>query len=482
MFAYSLGGRTLMRRIALTLVILTAACDAGVTSDGGAVPVPAPGKADAVSAGLPMITEYAEPSVGNNKAIELYNPLPFAVSMDDCSLNVFFNGGTNPRRISLQGVVMDPQSTAVVCHAGADDIEWCDLTSNSLAFNGNDAVALRCDFGGTDTTLDVFGVVGENPGSGGWEVGESRSRDVTLRRSCDVATGHDSFEPDQWRAAPANDFSHLGEFEPCEELEPACNQGEGVVGADADAIFGGEDPRFEVLVEDTIFGNFTPRNQELLLAAAAHFYFPDEEITDASSVVGAVARDGTGGIEVFSIRDNDSGLEYDALRYYANDATEHSVVFEAGGGEVAFSFDGELFGCTDSFCSDGDLTLPVFEGMDEDEQPDDRFEILARTVVLGDGARVRRVLRRGDDPTLLTAAFEAHGLDALGSTELLEQLARDNSGPLTYYFIAGPTEDLEGVVFHLDGGLDRGLLAVEDSIDPELVTLDGRVISCAPGA
>ena len=48
------------------------------------------------------------------------------------------------------------------------------------------------------------------------------------------------------------------------------------------------------------------------------------------------------GIESFSIRDNDSGLEYDAVRYYANDATEHSVVHLAdGGAEVAYSFDGE---------------------------------------------------------------------------------------------------------------------------------------------
>ncbi len=472
-----------MRYVALTLAALTIACEPGVTSSDDAVPVPAPGKADAVGAGLPMITEYVEPVTGNNKAVELYNPLPFAVSMDACAVEVFFNGRTDGRRISLGGVVMQPQGTTVVCHGGADDIDACDLHSNNLSFNGNDAVALRCDFGGSEPlTLDVVGVVGDNPGSSGWDVDGRSTRDDTLRRDCAVRNGHDSFEPEQWQAVGAGDYSGLGEYEVCDEAL-ACNQGEDIVGADLDAILAGDDARFDALVEDVMFDHFTPRTQELLLSAALRFGFPEDEITDAASAVGAIARDGTGGIESFSIRDNDSGLEYDAVRYYANDATEHSVVHLADGGpEVAYSFDGELYACDGTFCDDGDLTLPVYAGIDEDERAVDRFSIVERHVVLADGARVRRVFRRGEDTTLLTAGFDAHGLGALTSTEALEQLARDNTGPLTYYFLAGPTEDLEGIVFHSVAGVDHGLFAVEDSNDMELVSLDGAIVSCAPAS
>ncbi|MCR9161629.1 MAG: hypothetical protein ACE37F_35640 [Nannocystaceae bacterium] len=474
-----------MRYAALTLAVLTLACDSGVSSSEQAVPVPAPGKADAVDAGLPMITEYVEPVSGNNKAVELYNPLPFAVSMDACAVEVFFNGRTQGRRIPLQGVVMQPRGTMVLCHGGADDIDSCDLHSNNLSFNGNDAVALRCDFGGSEpATLDVVGVVGENPGTSGWEVDGRSTRNETLRRDCAVQSGFDVFEAEQWQAAGAGDYSGLGEHEVCDEVL-ACNQGEDIIGAALDPILAGDDPRFDVLVEETMFDHFTPRTQALLLSAATRFGFPEDEITDAASAVGAIARDGTGGIERFVIRDEDSGLEYDAVRYYANDATEHSVVHEADGGpEVAFSFDGELFGCAEGFCSDGDLTLPLYEGVDEEGEPAPRFTIVEQHVVLADGARARRVFRRGEQATLLTAAFDAHQASlesaAATSTEALEQLARDNDGPLTYVFLAGPTEDLEGVVFHGPGGVDYGLFAVEDSNDAELVTRDGAVIACAP--
>lgn len=473
-----------MRRALLILAVLPLACDPGVSSDDGdAVPVPAPGKADAVASGLPMITEYTEPTVGNDKAIELYNPLPFAVSMDACSVDVFFNGNENPRRIGLQGVVMQPGGTALVCHGAAVGIEDCDVRSANLSFNGNDAVALRCDFGGSaPATLDVVGVIGENPGSSGWDVAEGSTRNMTLRRACDVGTGHDRFEPDQWEAVGADDLSGLGEYTPCDpDPVAACNQGEDVLGADADAIFSGDDPRFEVQVRDAVFSGFTPRTQELLLSAALRFGFPEDEITDAASAVGAIARDGTGGIERFRIRDEDSGLEYDAVRYYANDATEHSVVHLADGGdEVAYSFDGELFGCDGAFCTDGDLTLPVYEGVDEDFNPVDRFTILEHDVVLSDGARARRVFRRGDDLALLNVAFAAHGLGEMTSTEALETVAR-LGGAVTYYFVAGPAEDLEGVVFE-ESVQDHGLLVVEDSLDPELLSVDGQITFCAPPA
>lgn len=464
------------------------ACELEGATGEAARPVPAPSKADSLTSGLPMISEYVEASFGNNKAVELFNPLPFAVSMDDCEVRVFSNGRTTARRVGLEGVVMQPQGTAVVCSAGATAFDHCDVSHGSLSFNGNDAVELACDFGSGPTTLDVIGVVGEDPGSAGWSVGGSApvgTRDQTLRRSCSTHAGDDTFTASQWEAAGADAFDDLGAHELCTidepDVGPACSQGDDVLGASAAAIFGGQDPRFEVDLEHTLFDNFTPLTQALLLEAASRFLLEADQLTDAASALAGVAREGSGQVERFTIRDTQTGLDFDAVRYFANDATSHSAVSLAGTQEpVAFSFDGEFSSCDPVFCNDGDLSLPFYEGLDENFEPDDRYEILLHETVLAAFERRSRVLRSDDDRTLLSAAFEAHTGETLTSSEALERIARDNAGPVTYYFVGGPTEDLEGVVFHMGDATDHGMLAVEDSTDVELLTQDGEVVFCAP--
>ena len=470
-----------MRRGLMMFLVLAAACDSGIAGES-AQPIPAPGKADAVESGLPMISEYVEASFGHNKAIELFNPLPFAVAMDDCRLRMFFNGASvSTRSVGLEGLEMAPHGTLVACNKRATVFDSCDVEHGSLAFNGNDAVALQCDFGGGPVTLDVIGVVGENPGSQGWPVDSASTKNQTLRRRCEVATGHDTFEPEQWDAVGTDAFDGLGEHELCDPQPAACSQGEGVLGGPADAIFEGEDPRFEVLMEEVLFDNFTPRTQALLLDAASRFLLEADQLTDAASALAGVAREGSGRVESFTIRDTESGLDFDAVRYFANDATSHSVVYRTGTDDrVAFSFDGEFFLCDPIFCDDGDLSRPFYEGLDENFEPTDQYEILEHAIVLSDFERRARVLRGDDDPTLLTVAFAEHVGPEVTSTEALEEIARDNAGPITYYFVAGPTEDLEGVVFHLGEAPDHGLLVVEDSLDVELLTQGGEVTFCAP--
>ena len=458
------------------------ACAAESVDDDAALPVPAPGKGDSQTAGLPMISEYVEGSFGTNKIVELFNPLPFAVSMDACSVEVYSNGRTTPRRISLEGVVLEPDGTGLVCSISPDLVSSCDVESGNLSFNGNDAVALACDFGSGPHRLDVIGVVGEDPGSGGWSVDGESTRNMTLRRRCTTPAGDDEFTPEQWVAAGVDVVDDLGQHELCDaepEPGPTCSQGDDVLGASADILFGGTDPRFSVEIEETLFDNFTPRTQALLLDAASQFLLDADELTDAASALAGVAREGSGTVERFVIHDNDSGIDYDAVRYFANDATSHSVVYPVGSDErAAFSFDGEFFSCDGVFCQGGELSRVFYEGIDENFEPDNRFEIVSQDTVLAVFGRRNRVLRSDTSPTLLTVAFEAHGGAALISSEVLEELARVNAGPITYVFVAGPTEDLEGVTFHTAGG-DRGMLVVEDSHDVELLTSDAEVSFCA---
>ena len=402
--------------------------------------------------------------------------------MDACSVEVYSNGRTTPRRISLEGIVMAPQGTALVCSKNASLLPSCDVETGSLSFNGNDAVALACDFGSGPRALDVVGVIGENPGSVGWAVEGGSTRNMTLRRRCSTVAGDDVFTPGQWIAAGVDMVDDLGDHALCDDPDPelACSQGDDVLGADSAAIFEGGDPRFVVDLEETLFDNFTPRTQTLLLDAASQFLLDADELTDAASALAGVAREGSGRVERFVVRDTDSGIDYDAVRYFANDATSHSVVYPVGSDDrAAFSFDGEFFGCDGVFCQGGELSRAFYEGLDEDFEPDDRFEVLSQQTVLAAFPRRNRVLRSDTDATLLTVGLHAHGGPALTSSGVLEQLARTNAGPITYWFVAGPTEDLEGVTFHTAEG-DRGMLVVEDSHDVELLTQNGEVSFCAP--
>jgi hypothetical protein len=461
----------------LAIVTLCGACE-GVESDDGAQPLPSPGKGDAVTSGLPFISEYVEGSVGYNKAVEIFNPLPFDASLDGCQLRIFSNGRTTSNlRVSLDGAEIERAGTLLVCHSRAEAIEGCDIESGSLSFNGNDAIDLACDFGDGAATLDVFGIVGEAPG-GGWAVDGATSKDQSVRRRCSVPAGHDAFVAAQWEAAGANAFGDLGRHELCDEQpEPAsCSLGEGVLGGPAAAILDGEDARFEVVIDQPVFRNTTERHRDLLLAAVLRFP-SDDEVTDVGDAVASIARQG-GRIETFTIRDTETGTDFDAVRYFANDATEHAIVVLAGEEDpVAFGFDGEFFECAPEFCTGGDLTRPFFQQLDEDFNPTDRYEILSNEVVLAAFERRNRVFRSTAQPTLLSVAWQEHFDEQRTSLEALESIAREGTGTLTYKFVSGPQEDYEGVVFQL--GTDHGMLVVEDSLDAEALTRDGEVVSCA---
>ena len=134
-----------------------------------------------------FISEYIE-GWSNNKAIELYNPTDAAVDLSDYRLERYSNGATaaqDNQKVNLSGtleansvvvIVLDKQDPDGVDYeapvwdelAEAADLWVCPVyeENNTMYFNGNDAMVLRKI--STNSAIDIFGKIGEDPGETGW--------------------------------------------------------------------------------------------------------------------------------------------------------------------------------------------------------------------------------------------------------------------------------------------------------------------------
>lgn len=147
-----------------------------------------------------FFSEYVEGS-GFNKAVEIYNGTEAAVALDDYAVVPYQNGSMAPyATIALTGT-LEPGDVYVVASSNTSSVNdvaaLADLTSGSVAWNGDDAVVLMHG----DAVVDVLGVIGERPSWGA---------DVTLRRMTDACSGADAYDAAEWDAFPANDVSGLG--------------------------------------------------------------------------------------------------------------------------------------------------------------------------------------------------------------------------------------------------------------------------------
>ncbi|MFN5324320.1 MAG: beta strand repeat-containing protein, partial [Bacteroidota bacterium] len=164
-----------------------------------------------------IISEYVEGSI-NNKCIELYNGTnnPIDLAANSYQLKFFFNGSSGASTtINLAGIV-GPGQTHVVCAANSDAavLALANQTSPLFFFNGDDAIQLTKDFG--LTIVDIFGRVGEDPGTA-WGVAPLTTIDQTLRRRS-TATQGVTVNPTsgfptlatEWNAFPVDNYSNLG--------------------------------------------------------------------------------------------------------------------------------------------------------------------------------------------------------------------------------------------------------------------------------
>lgn len=183
-----------------------------------------------------FISEYIE-GWSNNKAIEIYNPTGSAIDMSDYRLERYSNGATaaeDNQKVDLSGTI-EPNDVLVFVLDKQDpdgvDFEapvWDELAAqadvwlcpvyadnNAMYFNGNDAMVLRKI--STNTAIDIFGKIGEDPGTAGWD---EVTQNHTLVRKAEVTSGDVNAVDDfdvlaAWDSLPANTFDQLG-FHVCD--------------------------------------------------------------------------------------------------------------------------------------------------------------------------------------------------------------------------------------------------------------------------
>ncbi|MBX7051079.1 MAG: lamin tail domain-containing protein [Flavobacteriales bacterium] len=155
------------------------------------------------------ISEYIEGN-SNDKAIEIYNPTPFPVSLDDYDLFAYANGGLDfTAVVGLTGTIQ-PGDVYVIANsqASAGVLAEADMTAGLATFNGNDALVLTYNL----EAIDVIGIVGNDPGINGWQFGLGSTVDHTLVRKLEVnaPTTDWVLSQGQWDVYGSSDITHLG--------------------------------------------------------------------------------------------------------------------------------------------------------------------------------------------------------------------------------------------------------------------------------
>lgn len=148
--------------------------------------VPAPGGGTGV-----FFSEYVEGS-GLNKALEIYNGTGAPVNLSGYTISQ----SNTTADIALNGTLASGD-VYVVAHPSASSgiLAQADMTTATIAFNGDDAVALKS--GGA--IIDVIGTSGSSFGT-----------DTTLVRKSTVTSGSTSYNAAEWDVYPSNTISNLG--------------------------------------------------------------------------------------------------------------------------------------------------------------------------------------------------------------------------------------------------------------------------------
>jgi hypothetical protein len=153
-----------------------------------------------------FISEYIEGS-SNNKAIEIFNGTGADVDLSIYSLLLYSNGAsTGTNELKLTGTLANGEVIVVYNSSSIDAIKAVgDVISSVTNFNGDDAIALLKN----GTVIDVFGVIGTDPGTS-WAVGTGFTADFTLVRKGTVKAPTTTWNPEEWIVLPKDDVSNLG--------------------------------------------------------------------------------------------------------------------------------------------------------------------------------------------------------------------------------------------------------------------------------
>lgn len=159
-----------------------------------------------------FISEYVEGS-SNNKYIEIANFTGASVNLANYKLQLYANGaGTPTSDITLSGTLTD--GAVVVYENSGEALGVAGVLNAACNFNGDDAVALYKI--STSSFVDIFGRIGEDPGTA-WTSASNSTLDKTLVRKSSVtagittnpASGFPTLES-EWTQYSIDDVSDLG--------------------------------------------------------------------------------------------------------------------------------------------------------------------------------------------------------------------------------------------------------------------------------
>jgi len=160
-----------------------------------------------------FLSEYIEGG-SFNKMLEIYNPTASGIDLSSYKVTLYTNGSSSPGNTLVwpAGTILGSEEAYVIGNSGADSLIriLADTLSSVTNFNGNDAIVLTDTVSGTD--IDIIGVVGENPGSGGWSVGGESTSNNTIVRKTSVNDGETDWSISVlgWDAYPINFADSLG--------------------------------------------------------------------------------------------------------------------------------------------------------------------------------------------------------------------------------------------------------------------------------
>lgn len=153
-----------------------------------------------------FISEYIEPSGGNNKALEIVNLTSAIVDMSAYSIKKQSNGsGDWIHEFALSGiinvnevmVIINYQADNSILVSEADIIGPSSNFGSPINFNGNDPVALFKE----GELIDIVGELNDS---------SKHIEDATYRRKRAISKPNTRFDTSEWDILPANTFDGIG--------------------------------------------------------------------------------------------------------------------------------------------------------------------------------------------------------------------------------------------------------------------------------
>ncbi len=134
-----------------------------------------------------FFSEYLEGS-SNNKAVEIYNPTSSSIDLSNYKFYRFNNGSASASDSFTTSATLAPNEVYVIANpsSNAAILAQADTTHAYTFYNGDDALCIIKI--STGDTIDIFGIIGIDPGSS-WSVGSGATANNTLVRLSNVKGG-----------------------------------------------------------------------------------------------------------------------------------------------------------------------------------------------------------------------------------------------------------------------------------------------------